>query len=65
MEYSSLREQPAGKMRDVNSSVEALLSNSEFLPPNCISSLTHSTPTLPPYWAPGNPGMVWLTTRSE
>jgi hypothetical protein len=33
MEYSSLREQPIGKLRDVSSSVEALLSHSEFLPP--------------------------------
>lgn len=32
MEYSSLREQPTGKLRDVNSSIEALLSHSELLP---------------------------------
>ena len=32
MEYSSLREQPAGKLRDVNSSIEALFSHSELLP---------------------------------
>jgi hypothetical protein len=32
MEYSSLREQPTGKLRDVNSSIEALLSHSEVLP---------------------------------
>jgi hypothetical protein len=32
VEYSSLREQPTGKLQDVNRNVEELLSHSEVLP---------------------------------
>jgi hypothetical protein len=32
MGFSSLREQPTGKLQEINSSVEALLLHSEFLP---------------------------------